>query len=146
MVISLWCRRQKRLRYLDQTRIRLEKPLGRHRERQWLSSGVTTCTLRNFYLSHLAPIKRKAEQKKRAQAHANSGGAFFLQRRFCGFAKSGKLRDPEASERFAGGSEKFGFPSNSSQPLPGARASQAIARAGPMKGRLASYMCSALEY
>jgi hypothetical protein len=116
----------------------------------WPPSGTAMVTdvhtSELFFEPSCSDEEEDSTKKESISARQFRGEASLLQRRFCGFAKSGKLRDPEASERFAGGSEKFGFPSNSSQPLPGARASQAIARAGPMKGRLASYMCSALEY
>jgi hypothetical protein len=93
------------------------EPLGRHRNGSGYSVGLPTCALRNFYLRHLAPMKRKVGRKRRAQRTPIPGGASFLQRRFCGFAKSGKLRDPEASERFARGSGKIRIRPNSSQPL-----------------------------
>ena len=88
-------------------KVHLEKPLNRHRGKEGYPAGLPTCRLRNCFLSHPALMKRKTGRKKRAQAHANSrGGASLLQRRFCGFAKPGKLRDPEASERSCPGRKR----------------------------------------
>jgi len=129
------CRRYKPLRCLDQTRIRLEKPLGHHRGNgNDYSVGLSTCTLRNFYLSHLAPMKRKAGRKKKAQAHANSGTHPYSND-VLRFAKSGELRDPEASERLAGVGINRIRP-NSRQPPAGSQSNSSHYSGGrPNEGR-----------
>jgi hypothetical protein len=93
------------------------EPLGRHRERQWLFSGITYVHTSQLLFEASCSDEEEGRTEKESTAHANSGGASFLQRRFCGFAKSGKLRDLEASERFARGSGKIRIRPNSSQPL-----------------------------
>jgi hypothetical protein len=96
------------LRCLNQTRIYLgETTLAATGDKP---TGVTKLRLRNFYLSHLAPMKRPGSIRASCPVRKN------------------RIRP------------------NSSQPLAGSDSIQAITLGRPMKGRLASYMCSSLEY
>src|SRR5258707_8095995 len=93
---------------------------------------LPTYRLRNLYLGHHTPMNRRTGLRKREHNRTPvPGGRIPLpQRPSFGFAKSGKLRDPMARGCFAGvGENLIGL--ISSQPSPGARATQAITLAGP---------------
>jgi hypothetical protein len=73
----------------------------RHPGQEWFPLGLPKCRLRNS-LSYGNPMKEEDGRREREYKRTPIlGGAILSPRRFCGFAKSGELRDPEAPERLA---------------------------------------------
>ena len=128
-----WCSCQKRLRCLA-AQDQIGETTRRHPGQKMISLGFPTCRLRNS-LSYRNPMKRRTGRRKEStSAHPFQARRSLAPRRFCGFAKSGKLRDPEVSERLARVGINRIRP-NSSQAPPGARAIQAITLGRPNEGR-----------